>query len=150
MATLSGPWAMPTVREFLNDTAFPVRIACHGPGGFPKVVSLWFLHKEDSLYCVSHRNSYILKLLCENEKVGFEIAPNLPPYYGVRGQGVATLSTDDAGVTLEQLLNRYLGATTSTLAQWLLSRKDEEVLIKITPTKLTSWDYRERMSDVSD
>ena len=48
---------------------------------------------------------------------------------------------------LEEVLGRYLGGSESGLARWLLSRRDEEVLISIEPERLFSWDYRERMSD---
>ena len=51
------------------------------------------------------------------------------------------------GDVLDEVLSRYLGGTDSDLARWLLSRRDEEVLISITPGRLFSWDYRERMAD---
>jgi hypothetical protein len=75
------------------------------------------------------------------------VAPEQPPYYGVRGQGIATLGYDGAGDVLDQVLQRYLGGAESSLGQWLLSRRDEEVLISIEPQRIFSWDYRERMSD---
>ena len=34
-----------------------------------------------------------------------------------------------------------------SLAQWLLGRVDQEVVVAIRPEWLTSWDYRDRMSD---
>jgi len=77
--------------------------------------------------------------------VGFELAPNEPPYHGVRGQGIATLDSDADGVVLGEMLQRYLGGTESKLGNWLLSRAEDEVLITITPLRLFSWDYRERM-----
>jgi hypothetical protein len=79
--------------------------------------------------------------------MGFEIAPNEPPYHGVRGQGDAIVEPLGSKETLEELLGRYLGGVNSSLANWLLSRCDEEVLITITPTRLYTWDYRERMAD---
>ena len=45
------------------------------------------------------------------------------------------------------MLHRYLGGADSRLAQWLLSRRDDEILISIEPRRLFSWDYRERMQD---
>ena len=49
--------------------------------------------------------------------------------------------------TLELLLGQYLGDCNSSLARWLLSRSDEELLVTIEPSRLFSWDYRERMAD---
>ena len=50
---------------------------------------------------------------------------------------------------LERLLQRYLGGIDSTLAQWLLSRSEGELLITLTPRRLFSWDYRQRMAEAS-
>jgi hypothetical protein len=99
------------------------------------------------LYCVSHRESSLVALLRRNERVGFEIAPNEPPYHGVRGQGTATLQALGDDDTLRVLLQRFLGGVDSKLARWLLSRSDEEMLISIQPQRWFSWDYRERMED---
>ena len=63
----------------------------------------------------------------------------------------ATLGAGDyiesGGRLLQRVLQRYLGGEDSNLARWLLSRRDEEVLISIEPQRLFSWDYRERMRD---
>jgi len=124
----------------------PLRLACVGEDGFPRVVSVWFGYDGQRLRCVSHRSSQLIGLLQRCDKVGFEVAPNEPPYYGVRGQGIAHLDADIDGKVLREMLQRYLGGTRSRLAQWLLSRADEEVLVSIEPLRLFSWDYRQRMA----
>jgi hypothetical protein len=111
------------------------------------VVSIWYLYRDGRLLGVSHRDSQLVALLRGSGKVGFEVAPEQPPYRGVRGQGVATLAEEGAGEILNELLHRYLGGGDSGLARWLLSRRDEELLISIAPERLFSWDYRERMRD---
>ncbi len=50
-----------------------------------------------------------------------------------------------AGVVLDSLIRRYLGGTDSSLAQWLLGRIDEEVVLRIRPSWITSWDFSARM-----
>ncbi len=89
-------------------------------------------------------------MLERNNKVGFEIAPNDPPYFGVRGQGEVDLSPLDDPEILSELIERYLGDTNPSLAKWLLGRVDEELLISIRPARLFSWDYRHRMSSPTD
>ena len=147
-ATLKGPWLETQVEQYLQENAIPLRLACNAADGFPRIVSVWFRYRQRRFYCVSHRDSQLVALLRDDEKVGFEVAPNEPPYCGVRGQGIAVLSNDGAGTELEQLLQRYLGSTESSLGSWLLTRRHEEVLISIEPRRIFSWDYRQRMSDV--
>lgn len=145
-AQLKGPWDQGQINGFLQETRFPLRLACMGGDGFPRVVSIWYGYDGDVFHCVSHRSSQLVRLLEKSPKVGFEIGPNEPPYYGVRGQGEATLTPDEHGRVLRQMLQRYLDGEESSLAQWLLSRADGEMLITIRPLRLFSWDYRDRMS----
>lgn len=144
----SGSWSRQRVDEFLEAVTVPIRLACTGPDGFPRVVSLWFRYDEGVIYCVTHQDSKLLALLRRDQRIGFEISPNDPPYHGVRGQGMVTLQPLGEADTLKVLLQRYLGGLDSGLAKWLLSRSDEETLIRIDPTRLFSWDYRERMADL--
>ena len=144
--TLKGPWDKAQIDSFLTSTTFPLRLACVAEDGFPRVVSVRFGYDGPSLRCVSHRSSQLVGLWQRCNRVGFELAPNEPPYHGVRGQGIATLDSDADGVVLGEMLQRYLGGTESKLGNWLLSRAEDEVLITITPLRLFSWDYRERMS----
>ncbi len=147
-AVCSGSWSRQQVDEFLVTITVPIRLACAGPDGFPRVVSLWFQYQEGVIYCVTHQDSKLVALLRRDQRIGFEISPNDPPYHGVRGQGKVTLQPLGEADTLAVLLGRYLGGLESGLARWLLSRSDEEILIRIDPTRLFSWDYRERMADL--
>lgn len=142
---LSGPWSLEQIGAYLDDCTFPLRLSCVGEDGFPRVVSVWFAFERGRFKCVSHESSQLVRLLKRDDRVGFEVAPNEPPYCGVRGQGRVQLAPDTNGAMLTRLLKRYLGGTESDLAQWLLSRADGEVLLTITPTRLFSWDYRDRM-----
>jgi nitroimidazol reductase NimA-like FMN-containing flavoprotein (pyridoxamine 5'-phosphate oxidase superfamily) len=144
-ARLKGPWDQSGVDEFLNTSVYPLRLACVGADGYPRVVSVWYGYDGEVLRCVSHRSSQLVSLLERSDRVGFEVAPNEPPYCGVRGQGIARLGSDASGEVLSAMLQRDLGGTDSQLAQWLLSRAEDEVLIEIEPQRLFSWDYRERM-----
>lgn len=142
---LKGPWDEGQINGFLQETRFPLRLACIGADGFPRVVSVWYAFDGDVFHCVSHRSSQLIGWLEKDARVGFEVGPNEPPYYGVRGQGEVTLSPDEGGQVLRQMLHRYLGGEESSLAQWLLSRADGEMLITVRPSRLFSWDYRDRM-----
>ena len=144
-ASLKGPWSQDEISRFLTETRYPLRLACVAQDGYPRVVSVWFTYLDGKLYCASHKSSQLTALLRANNRVGFEVAPNDPPYFGVRGQGNAVLAGEGGAAMLEQLLARYLGGQDSHLAKWLLSRSEDEVLITITPRRWFSWDYRDRM-----
>jgi hypothetical protein len=98
--TLKGPWDKAQIDAFLHNSTFPLRLACVADDGFPRVVSVWYGYDGQHLRCVSHRSSQLVGLLQRCDRVGFELAPNEPPYHGVRGQGIATLDSDADGVVL--------------------------------------------------
>ena len=149
-ASLSGPWHLPQIEAFMSRSKIPMRLACVGKDGFPRVVSVWFRYTDGSLQCVTHKDSHLANTLRDNARVGFEIAPNDPPYHGVRGRGTTTLAPLGSATVLEELLAHYLGGQDSRVGNWLLSRKEEELLVTVQPLNLFSWDYRERMADVAD
>lgn len=90
-ATLKGPWSRTQIDDFLARTRWPLRLACNGSDGFPRVASVWFRLQGDVLECVSHRDSAVVRLLRRDPRAAFEVSPNEPPYFGVRGQVEATL-----------------------------------------------------------
>ena len=143
----SSAWPESEVCLFLASSTIPMRIAT-STASYPTLCSVWYLFDEQQgdLLCVSHENSQLVSDLKENQKCSFEIAPNTPPYYGVRGKAAVTLSKDGALETLTNLMSRYLGGTESSLAKWLIGRSDEEYVLRLKPVQITSWDYRERMS----
>lgn len=147
--SITGPWPRREIDTYLSTTKFPLRLGCVGRDGFPRVVSIWFMYADGVFLCASHRDSQLVNLLRNSPKVGFEIAPNEPPYYGVRGQGLAEVSGEGGAETLKQLIDHYLGASNPDLAQWLMSRGEDEVLIRVEIQRFFSWDYRKRMEAVA-
>lgn len=130
---------------FLDKALIPLRIAVNDHSGFPLIVSLWFYFEDGQFWCATHCDSHLVKSLRSYPKVGFEVASNVPPYIGVRGSGVATLDAAAGLPVLERLLKRYHIKPESRLARWLLSRRDDEVAVCIRPTRMSRWDYRQRM-----
>lgn len=145
---LKGPWNQSQVNDFLTTTRWPLRLACQSSDGFPRIASVWFRLRDDTLECVSHQDSAVIQLLRRDPRVAFEVSPNQPPYFGVRGQAEASLQPLGESDALDELVKRYLGNQRSRVGDWLLSRREEEILIRLIPTRLFSWDYRERMADV--
>jgi hypothetical protein len=135
-------------QEFLNEVQIPIRLACKTHTGWPTVVSLWFLHQDGLLYCATQKSAKLIKYLQHDDRCGFEIAEDRPPYCGIRGQAKAKID-DSLGIEiLERLLVRYLGGTESTLAKKLLANSDTEVAIVLDPVRVFTWDFSNRMGDI--
>ena len=131
--------------NFLTSYIAPIRISAVSQSGFPLICSLWFEYEDNAIWCATQKTAKIARVLSENPKCAFELAPNEPPYFGVRGQGSATVEVADADKLLERLIDRYLGDRKSSIAKMLLNKVADEVLIRIDVKQISSWDYRNRM-----
>lgn len=142
----SSTWNRQEIDDFLEQTVIPIRLAVIDDE-FPLVVSIWYQWDagDGVLLCASHRDTKLIREIEETPRCAFEIAGDNPPYKGVRGQGRVLLERAHAGDVLGSLIDRYLGDRNHSLAKWLLGRVDEEYVIRIEPTWLTSWDYSARM-----
>jgi hypothetical protein len=143
--SIKGPWSHREIEQYLGLHKYPVRLSAVGEDGYPRVISLWYQYREGAMHCVTHRDSGVASLLAANNRVGFEVSTNEPPYHGVRGQALATSKPLGDSTVLRDSLNDYLGGLDSQLATWLLSRSSEELLITLEFQRLYSWDYRQRM-----
>lgn len=141
----SGPWEEVAIVDFLNRTCIPIRLATNGSSG-PLVQSLWFAPRGLELWCCTQKSSLLTKRLERDDRVGFEVAADAPPYRGVRGTGVAHLVDSDVESTLRTLIERYQGTERTDLSEWLLSRIESEIAIRIEPRTISSWDFSDRMS----
>jgi nitroimidazol reductase NimA-like FMN-containing flavoprotein (pyridoxamine 5'-phosphate oxidase superfamily) len=140
-----GPWSVDRISRHLDESTIPIRLACRNPAGFPLVVSLWYLWREEALWCAIRPESALVRFLRADARCGFEVAGDVPPYRGVRGYGRARLVPERGEAVLRALVLRYLGSDEGSLARWLLSRAAREVAVRIEPQRFLSWDYSERM-----
>ncbi len=141
----TGPWTRQYAMDFLVETVIPLRLAVIAPSGWPVIVSLWFLAEGDMIWCATHESAKTIRLLELNSQCAFEVAPDHPPYLGLRGQANVELFPERGADILKRLIDRYQGSRDSDLARWLLSRSEEEIAIAIAPVRMQSWDYSSRM-----
>jgi nitroimidazol reductase NimA-like FMN-containing flavoprotein (pyridoxamine 5'-phosphate oxidase superfamily) len=146
-AQFSGVWSPEEIDDFLTETTVPIRVSCRTPRDDLWMLSLWYEYVDGEFRCATGKDADIVEFLQSTEEVAFEVSTNDPPYRGVRGRGTASLGPDEDKRQLRVLLERYLGGTDSSLARSLLAPEREEVRIRITPEKLYSWDFSERMGD---
>jgi len=162
---VTGAWSQAETAAFLDATRVPVRLACHTPSGHLWMLSLWYLWVDGDgnaapeadaptdaipeLRCATSAQAEVVSYLRNDPEVAFEVSTNDLPYRGVRGRGTAVIEPDDDKTLLRTLFDRYLGGTDNDLADFLLAPDREEVRIRIAPDRLHSWDFSERMADVS-
>ena len=142
---LSGPWSESQIEAWLAETVVPLRLATSGSNG-PLVQSVWFDFADDSLWCATQAQSLLATRVRRDKRVGWEVSGDEPPYRGVRGQGVADLLDDSelASDVLGRLVAKY-GQAGTPLEQWLSSRIETELVVRISGLRVTSWDYSPRM-----
>lgn len=142
---VTGAWSWSEAQDFLEKSKIPIRIAAISKSGWPVVSSMWFVADRTEIWCATQASSSIAQYFDANDRCGFEVAADQPPYRGVHGQAHVTLHRDRCREILSVLLNRYLGGRGSNLGNWLLSRADDEVALRLQPFRCQTWDYTERM-----
>lgn len=143
----SERWSQEAITSFLQQMRIPLRLASVTNTGWPLVISLWYLYENGRFYCATQKTAKIISHLKREPRCAFEVAADQPPYRGMRGQGKAVILPERGEEILSRLLERYFQNTSSTFAQWLLARSQQEVAIEIEPVALTTWDYTARMRD---
>jgi len=136
------------LKTYFDAVHIPLRLACATKSGWPMAVSLWYLYQDGRLFCATQRTSRVVSYLQNDPRCAFEIAADLPPYCGVRGQALARIEEDKGVLILEKLLERYLGGLDNDLARSLLSKGYNEVAIILDPVQIYRWDFSTRMAGV--
>jgi hypothetical protein len=126
----SGPWDLPRITDYLLTAVIPLRLASQG-AAHPLVQSLWFAYDDSALWSCTRDDSVLVRRIQRDGRCGFEISTDSPPYRGVRGTATARLVP---------------GGAATPLSDWLLSRLDQEVAIRLGDLTVTSWDYTSRMT----
>ena len=144
---LTGPWSVHEIEQYFAQKTIPLRLSVISRAGWPVVLSLWYLFEDGVFKCATRRNAKVVDMIDGNPRCGLEVAGETLPYHGVRGQGVATIDEQNGAAMLERLADRYIGQKETPFRRWLLAGTHDEVAITITPIRLMSWDYRDRMTD---
>jgi nitroimidazol reductase NimA-like FMN-containing flavoprotein (pyridoxamine 5'-phosphate oxidase superfamily) len=142
-----GTWTGAKIRQWLTTTRVPLRVSCTTDKG-PLIVPIWFQYSDGHIWCCSPQDSVLVKALQKHGEVAFDISTNEVPYQGVRGRGLVTCLPAENAETLETLLEKYLGSMDNQLSKWLLSRVDNEAVLQLEVSWLTSWDFSPRMGDI--
>ncbi len=148
MTDFTGVWAEEEVASFLQEVRIPIRIATQRSDNSLWPVTVWYRYRNGVFESATQARAELVHILENDPAVGIDVSMNDAPYRGIRGSGNAVLSRDGGEEVLRDLVHRYLGGTDSSLAQRLLSGDREEVLIRIDPNEIYSWDFTDRMKGV--
>lgn len=148
MTDFTGVWSEDEVASFLQEVRIPIRIATRRSDDSLWPVTVWYRYRNGVFESATQAAADLVHILENDPVVGIDVSTNEAPYSGIRGTGTAVLSRDGGEEVLRDLVQRYLGGTDSSLARRLLSGDREEVLIRIDPDEIYSWDYTDRMKDV--
>lgn len=141
----NSQWDEIQITRFLKSSKVPIRLSFLNKKQEPKICSLWYECDDGAIWSASHKNSYLINQLKHNASISFEISSNEYPYKGIRGKVEIELLMKDADNILGNLISKYLGSGNSKLSSWLMSRAEDEYVIKINPTLVNSWDFSHRM-----
>jgi len=137
----------PSMKNYLRDIKIPIRIGCIDGNGLPRVVSMWFLYKDGVLYCATSKFAKIVSWLEVHSKCGFEVAPDNPPYCGVRGTGSVEILDDPDKAMLKEIYLKYCKDTPNQFQNFLFSGGRIEVVLKITIERTMMWNFTRRMEE---
>lgn len=142
-----GAWKGSDIERFLKETRIPLRLSFDSGAGV-LIVPVWFEYRAERLWSCSPQESLLVKALTARPEVAFDVSTNDVPYRGVRGRGRARCSIAKDDTQMQNLLTRYVAGTENELAQWLLQRPEDEAIIQVEATWLTSWDFTKRMASI--
>ena len=139
------------VNSFLESN-LNLQLATIDEEGYPSIQPIWFLYDKESgkIYISTQKTTRKARNLYKNSnKTYFSIDDENYPYKGVKGRAVAKISEDiDWNLPIiEKIITKYLGTVDNPLAQMLMEngRKGIQIVIKITPTYFSAWDFGKSM-----
>ena len=111
--------------------------------GFPHVVAMGFLAKDDAIYMTSYAKAQKVVNIKRNPKVGLmiETGKNYGDFRGLMIRGHCDIIEDSALVAgiIQELQAKQSGK--SETPREAVASAPKRVILKITPEKVASWDH---------
>lgn len=127
--------------EFLKTQKI-LHLTTIGSNKTPHIVPVWYMYSSKKIYVGTNTKTQKAKNVKKNNKVAFcvDIGVN-SPIYGVMGQGIANIISEDTKVKqiARKILGRYFKSMQNKSAVELLDNTD--CIIEIIPEKLSVWSY---------
>jgi len=118
------------------------RLSTHNPDGTIHTIPIWYEYREGIILMSTQTITQKVKNIQANPSVTVLIDTDTMPYAGVMIYGQADLDFEDAAVKRVTIFERYFGDHDAAKDYAdKLAKKWEPVIIRITPTKVISFDY---------
>ncbi|OLS12448.1 MAG: hypothetical protein RBG13Loki_3927 [Promethearchaeota archaeon CR_4] len=126
------------LKRFLMESQL-LKLARITPEGFPHVTPVWFDVEGKDFLISTTKERKKARNLAKNNKAGFSIAPRDLPYKAVVGYGTVEMVPDPNGVLIKKFCHKYLPPDkTDKYYASIMSEGDSRIIIKLTPTWVTS------------
>ena len=123
-------------RQFLSEGTRTLKLATIGADGLPHIVPVWFVLDGDTLVFTAGEDSVKVRNIARNPGVAALVDDENPPFafVQIRGTVEATRNAPDLLEWTTKIARRYMGEAQAE-AYGKRNAVDEELLIRLTPTK---------------
>lgn len=126
------------IKDFLTNFDYVMKLATLSSDGYPYVVPIWYFYEEDHFFILGRPNNKWVSNIYENQKISACIDSPSPPYARVSFRADAEVIDKEWFGEWEHLAHRYLGKEDGH-KYYEDTKKVPRVLIRLKPSKLTSW-----------
>jgi PPOX class probable F420-dependent enzyme len=137
---------MPSMTEeeldaFLHEPHL-ARLSTINPDGTPHTMPIWYEWRDGAIWMSTQSIQRKVKNMQRDPRVTVLIDKDGFPYKGVMIYGEASLDFEDAVNKRISIFERYFGDHARAVAYAQeLAKKWEPVMVRITPTRMISFDY---------
>jgi nitroimidazol reductase NimA-like FMN-containing flavoprotein (pyridoxamine 5'-phosphate oxidase superfamily) len=133
------------VDSFLAESRTLMRLGTSDAKGDPVIHPVWYYYVNNKLYLMSDKDTLKVRNINRKKTVYFSVDTDAMPNRGVKGKGTATIvkGTGKSVSISEKIISKYLGASAGAMGKSMIDRVRDgsEVLVEITPTYFSTWDY---------
>jgi len=133
--------------EKFLESKLNLQLATIDEQGDPNIQPVWFYYDKDEEKLWINTSKFAKKTqnILKRSTIYFSIDDENPPVRGVKGKGIATI-IDDLKIVVplgEKISLKYLGTLDHPIAKMISedSKKGGVVLVEISPTFFSTWDY---------
>jgi PPOX class probable F420-dependent enzyme len=127
------------IRTFLTTGTRTAKLAVVGSDGAARVVPVWFVLDGDDLVFTTGHDSVKAKAMRRDSRVCLVVDAETPPYAFVQVNGTVTMSqTMDEMLRLATAIGRRYMGIDRAKEFGLRNAVPEEVLVRVTPTKIVA------------